>query len=403
MLRSAQSGSVTGVCRYYSAACRLPLVRPSPVLGVQANVSNRATRDLTPVYIAEGNVAWVRPAQQQVLATRQRVIVAQAGAAAGAPAPADDRAPVSSLKIGAYITMWYVFNIIFNIVNKSALNAFPCPWFISTLQLAASSLFMVLVWLLRIQPAPRLDGAFLLALLPVALFHTIGHVSACVSFSQMAVSFAHIVKAAEPVFSVALSGPLLGVVYPAYVWLSLVPIVAGCAMSAMKEVSFAWGGFNYAMVSNLGMVLRNIYSKKSLVNYKHIDGINLFGLISIVSLVYCAPAAYIMEGTQWASAWQAGCGQLGTAALVQLLAVSGLFYHLYNQASYMVLDQGISPVTFSVGNTMKRVAVVATSVMFFRNPVSAMNWIGSSIAILGTYLYSLASDKYAAEQKAKKA
>jgi solute carrier family 35 protein E1 len=32
----------------------------------------------------------------------------------------------------------------------------------------------------------------------------------------------------------------------------------------------------------------------------------------------------------------------------------------------MVLDQGITPVTFSVGNTMKRVAVVGTSVMFFR-------------------------------------
>ncbi len=103
----------------------------------------------------------------------------------------------------------------------------------------------------------------------------------------------------------------------------------------------------------------------------------------------------------------------------------------------MVLDQGISPVTFSVGNTMKRVAVVVSSVMFFRNPVSAMNWVsggaclggqevcvpeawwssvlrrararavvlqvGSAIAIFGTYLYSLASDKWAAEQKARNA
>ena len=34
-----------------------------------------------------------------------------------------------------YIFLWYAFNIIFNIVNKSTLNAFPCPWFISTLQL----------------------------------------------------------------------------------------------------------------------------------------------------------------------------------------------------------------------------------------------------------------------------
>ena len=69
------------------------------------------------------------------------------------------------------------------------------------------------------------------------------------------------------------------------------------------------------------------------------------------------------------------------------------------QSSYMVLDQGVSAVTFSVGNTMKRIAVVVSSVMFFRNPVSLMNWLGSAIAILGTYLYSLATEHHAAEQK----
>ncbi|KAL6751807.1 triose-phosphate transporter family-domain-containing protein [Haematococcus lacustris] len=299
--------------------------------------------------------------------------------------------------------MWYAFNIIFNIVNKSALNAFPCPWFISTLQLAASGLFMGCLWITGLQPAPKLSRPFLLALMPVALFHTIGHVSACTAFGQMAVSFAHIVKSAEPVFSVALSGPLLGVTYPSYVWLSLLPIVAGCAMSAMKEVSFAWSGFNNAMISNLGMVLRNIYSKKSLGDYKHIDGINLFGLISIASLFYCLPAALVIESAQWGPAWQAAVAKLGTTQFCQTLAWGGLFYHLYNQASYMVLDQGISPVTFSVGNTMKRVVVVVSSVMFFRNPVALMNWVGSFVAILGTYLYSLASDKHAAERKAAQA
>lgn len=68
----------------------------------------------------------------------------------------------------------------------------------------------------------------------------------------------------------------------------------------------------------------------------------------------------------------------------------------------MVLDQGISPVTFSVGNTMKRVVVVVSSVMFFKNPVSLLNWVGSSVAILGTYLYSLATDKHKEEQKRAK-
>jgi len=36
----------------------------------------------------------------------------------------------------------------------------------------------------------------------------------------------------------------------------------------MKEISFSWGGFNSAMISNLGMVFRGIYSKKALNDYK---------------------------------------------------------------------------------------------------------------------------------------
>lgn len=119
-----------------------------------------------------------------------------------------------------------------------------------------------------LQAKPKVSKEFFKALAPVALFHTIGHVSACVSFSMMAVSFAHIVKAAEPIFSVALSGPILKEVYPLSVWLSLVPIAFGCSLAAIKEISFSWAGFNSAMISNLGMVFRGIYSKKTLNDYK---------------------------------------------------------------------------------------------------------------------------------------
>ena len=76
---------------------------------------------------------------------------------------------------------------------------------------------------------------------------------------------------------------------------------------------------------------------------------------------------------------------------------------LWLQFSYMVLNQGISPVTFSVGNTMKRVAVVVSSVLFFKNPVALLNWVGSGIAIFGTFLYSLAKDKAQADAKASNA
>ncbi|KAK2079745.1 hypothetical protein QBZ16_002140 [Prototheca wickerhamii] len=282
-------------------------------------------------------------------------------------------------------------------VIKTVLNSFPAPWFVSAFQLLASAVFMILLS----------TGASSASLRPVALFHTIGHVSACVSFSLMAVSFAHVVKAAEPVLSVGLSQLILGEINPWYVWASLLPIIGGCSLSAMKEVSFAWGGFNNAMISNFGMVMRNVYSKKSLSGATNkLDGINLFALLSIISFFYTLPVAIVVEGFrggvwQWGPLWNQAVATLGQAQFYKLMAAAGLFYHLYNQASYMVLDQGISPVTFSVGNTMKRVAVVVSSVLFFRNPVSAMNWVGSLLAIAGTGLYSMAKQK--ASNDAKKA
>eukprot|EP00887_Chlorella_sp_A99_P004456 scaffold30.g4456.t1 len=338
--------------------------------------------------------------QQQAWQRRQQPPAAAANdTASGAPEPAAATEPTvpantfQGLKVAFYIALWYAFNIVFNLLNKSTLNLFPAPWFLATFQLAASAIFMGVLWLTRLQPLPQISKRMLVALLPVALFHTVGH---------MAVSFAHVVKAAEPVLSVVLAQAILGETYPYYVWLSLLPIIAGTSLSAMKEVSFAWGGFNNAMISNVGMVLRNIYSKKSLGDFKArawrrrrrrlIDGINLFALLSIISFFYCLPCAWVLEGAKWPALWEAGVAAAGGAApFWKLLAAGG--------ASYMVLDQGISPVTFSVGNTMKRIAVVLSSVLFFRNPVSALNWVGSMVAMLGTGLYSLAKQRATEEAR----
>ncbi len=67
-----------------------------------------------------------------------------------------------------------------------------------------------------------------------------------------------------------------------------------------------------------------------------------------------------------------------------------VFYHLYNQVSYMSLNE-ISPLTFSIGNTMKRVSVIVSSIIVFHTPVLPVNAVGAAIAILGTFLYSQVS------------
>lgn len=69
------------------------------------------------------------------------------------------------------------------------------------------------------------------------------------------------------------------------------------------------------------------------------------------------------------------------------VAAQSIFYHLYNQVSYMSLDE-ISPLTFSIGNTMKRISVIVSSIIIFRTPVQPVNALGAAIAVLGTFIYS---------------
>lgn len=106
----------------------------------------------------------------------------------------DTDGSASTLGLGSYVALWFGTSCVFNILNKLTLNIFPMPLFLSTWQLIASSTFMIMLWTLGLHPKPKLPKRFLFHLLPVAFFHTVGHVAACVSFNMMAVSFTHVVK-----------------------------------------------------------------------------------------------------------------------------------------------------------------------------------------------------------------
>nr|KJB62604.1 hypothetical protein B456_009G425600 [Gossypium raimondii] len=296
------------------------------------------------------------------------------------------------LKIGIYFATWWALNVVFNIYNKKVLNAYPYPWLTSTLSLACGSLMMLISWATRIAETPKTDFEFWKTLFPVAVAHTIGHVAATVSMSKVAVSFTHIIKSGEPAFSVLVSRFLLGETFPPSVYLSLVPIIGGCALAAVTELNFNMTGFMGAMISNFAFVLRNIFSKKGMKG-KSVSGMNYYACLSLLSLLILTPFAVAVEGPQmWAAGWQKALSEIGPQ-FIWWVAAQSIFYHLYNQVSYMSLDE-ISPLTFSVGNTMKRISVIVSSIIIFHTPVQPINALGAAIAILGTFLYSQVSVPY---------
>ncbi|XP_009799739.1 phosphoenolpyruvate/phosphate translocator 2, chloroplastic isoform X2 [Nicotiana sylvestris] len=196
----------------------------------------------------------------------------------------------------------------------------------------------------------------------------------------------------EPFFTVLLSALFLAERPSLWIVSSLIPIVGGVALASMTEASFNWIGFGSAMASNLTNQSRNVFSKKFMVKEEEaLDNINLFSIITIISFILLVPVAILMEGIKFTPSYlQFAASQgLNVRELCVRLLLAGFCLHTYQQVSYMIL-QMISPVTHAVGNCVKRVVVIVSSVIFFQTPVSPINSLGTALALAGVFLYSRA-------------
>ncbi|EYU34731.1 hypothetical protein MIMGU_mgv1a012476mg [Erythranthe guttata] len=229
------------------------------------------------------------------------------------------------------------------------------------------------------------------AIFLLAIGHTAGNLLTNISLGKVAVSFTHTIKAMEPFFTVLLSLLFFGERPTLWVVSSLVPIVAGVALASFTEVSFNWIGFGSAMASNVTNQTRNVFSKKLMVKKESLDNINLFSIITVISFLLLAPTAIILEGVKFSpSYFQSAASQgLDVRKLCVRALLSGFCFHTYQQVSYMIL-QMVSPVTHAVGNSVKRVVVIVSSVIFFQTPVSPINSLGTALALAGVFLYSRA-------------
>ncbi|XP_044484147.1 triose phosphate/phosphate translocator, non-green plastid, chloroplastic-like [Mangifera indica] len=291
------------------------------------------------------------------------------------------------LELGLLFGLWYLFNIYFNIYNKQVLKVYHFPVTVTVIQFAVGTVLVLLMWTLNLYKRPKVSGAQLAAILPLAVVHTLGNVFTNMSLGKVAVSFTHTIKAMEPFFSVVLSAMFLGELPTLWVVSSLVPIVGGVALASVTEISFNWAGFWSAMASNLANQSRNVLSKKVMVKKEDsLDNITLFSVITIMSFLLLAPVALFMEGVKFTPTYLQSAG-LDVKLIATKSLLAALCFHAYQQVSYMIL-QRVSPVTHSVGNCVKRVVVIVSSVIVFKTPVLPINALGTGVALAGVFLYS---------------
>jgi len=304
---------------------------------------------------------------------------------------------METLKTGSFFALWYLFNIGYNIYNKKALNALPIPYTMAALQLFVGIPYVFALWLTGLRKAPKLSSDNIKTLVPVSLGHLGTHIGAVVSLGAGAVSFTHIIKASEPVVSAGLSAVLLGAIYHPITYLTLLPIVGGVAIASLTELSFTWVGFIAAVGSNFASALRGILAKKTMGGGvgENMTEANLYAVLTILAFIAIVPLSLILEPPKAVmAAISTALANGNTASYLWVQSIlAGAFYYLYNEVAFLALGR-VNPVTHAVGNTIKRVVIIIASVIAFKTPISTLGVIGSSIAIAGTLLYSLAKSKF---------
>ena len=182
------------------------------------------------------------------------------------------------------------------------------------------------------------------------------HVTAVLSLGAGAVSFTHIVKAAEPVFTAGLSAAILGQTFALPVYLSLLPIIFGVSLASLKELSFSWVAFGNAMGSNTASALRGIMGKKQMGKPvgENLTPANLYAVLTILAFCFLSPMALLIEGKKFKPAWDAAIAAGATSkGLGSTALLSGLFYYLYNEVAFLALDS-VNPVTVREGEGGER-------------------------------------------------
>lgn len=304
-----------------------------------------------------------------------------------------------NLRLAANLSIWYAVSALYNIYNKRALNAIQMPWTMALLQLGAGLLIFIPLWVLNIRKSPLHSFSSSIelfwALKHIVLFASIAHFSGVFALGLGTVSFTQVVKAAEPLFTAVVGGLFAQEILPIRSYLSLIPVMIGVCLASVSELTFSWPCFAAGIISNSFSGARNVFSKKlmkkNIALLENLSAENMYSILTVFCFLLVLPVTLLVEWSEWVqfySRWQVGGLTLPERRGVMDAVISGLLFYLYNEMSFKVLSE-VSPITHALANTMKRIVIIITSVLAFGNKMTIAGQIGSALAIMGTFLYSL--------------
>jgi solute carrier family 35 protein E1 len=244
-------------------------------------------------------------------------------------------------------------------LGKNAVGASNAHWALSAVQLLVGVLFVVPLWVIGIRDKPQMTAENWREIAPVGLFASLAHAFSVLALGAGAVSFAQIVKSAEPVFAAATNAVMLSSVDHPLVYLSLLPIIGGVGLASLKELSFSWTALMAASAANQAAAMKNVASKGVMGKpwARKLGPQNTYAVVTIMALIFTLPFVAFFDYKTFPAVYDAVIAAGTKDDVIKYSVLSGLAFYVYNEASFLTL----SKVSVSATFTLITPAVTATA------------------------------------------
>ncbi|KAJ5792796.1 sugar phosphate/phosphate translocator [Penicillium pulvis] len=299
----------------------------------------------------------------------------------------------AALHPAVYVSVWITLSSSVILFNKYLLDYanFRFPIVLTTWHLT----FATIMTQILARTTTVLDGrktvkmtgrVYLRAIVPIGLMFSLSLICGNMTYLYLSVAFIQMLKATTPV-AVLLATWGMGMAPVNYKTLMNVSIiVVGVVIASFGEIKFVMIGFLF----QLGGI---VFEATRLVMVQRLLSSAEFKMDPMVSLYYFAPVCAVMNGSvalflEVPNLTMDHIYGVG----VWVLVANAMIAFLLN-VSVVFLIGKTSSLVMTLCGVLKDILLVAASMMLWNTPVSALQFFGYSVALVGLVYYKLGGDK----------
>jgi len=307
------------------------------------------------------------------------------------------------IKQASVMSLWFIFSFISIVLNKYILSILDVdPGILGLCQIVMTTFFGCCMMYIPFGRCHSIKHAssndyfnkyqFFKTMCILGWLRFGSIICSIIGLKYVAVSFSETIKSSAPLFTAIVAYFLLGEYSGIYVNLSLIPIMSGLAITTSNEISFNMTGFLAAISNNILDCIQNVFSKKLLSSEDHrFSPLELQFYTSVSATIIQLPFWFLLmdmhQKIKHIDQYKIG-----------VLLLNGVIFYAQSLFAYSLMSL-ISPITFSVSNTVKRAGLIWFSVIVFGNEVTFLGAFGTFLVVFGVFLYQRARHVEALDRK----